>query len=183
MGNTSSNVPTNFDNYMSEHEKDRPPMTVSVYKNDKLQTTFEAPSGFDLHKFAKRNQRGFSISSFSLINKNGQQGLDVNADGKRYIGIYKIDSDLNHYISEELKTNPPMIVSVREKYKIIEQFEAPSGFDLKKYAARFPYDKIMDLSDIWQTDGEVKVNTYGSREYTGVYRPSRNGMLTKPCRK
>jgi hypothetical protein len=47
MGNSLSDVPTNFDEYINEKMKHYPLMTVSVYKDGELRGTFEAPNGFD----------------------------------------------------------------------------------------------------------------------------------------
>jgi hypothetical protein len=77
---------------------------------------------------------------------------------------------LNHYISEELKGKPPMIVYIKKWSSVMDAFDAPSGFDLKKYASRYSHDSLMKLSDQWQSEGEIRVDTYGSRSYTGVYK-------------
>jgi hypothetical protein len=127
MGDKLSDVPSNFDEYINENEQHYPPMIVFIYKDGVLQEIFDAPSGFDLNKFTTRNNnpRKISISSFGLIDQDGQQELDVNANGKRYIGIYKIDSNLNHYISKKLKGTLPMIVYFEKYHNIVNVFETP----------------------------------------------------------
>jgi hypothetical protein len=175
MGISVSTISTNFDDCIDPSKRHYPPMTVSVYQNEVLQETFEAPPGFDLVKFAGNKRRiGISLTTSFLINKHDQQGLEVFVNHNRYVGIYKIDPDPNHYISEELRGKPPMIVSVYDSITLTEQFEAPSGFDLDKYATRFPNDRLLDPSNFPQKAGEKVILTsggkYGHRRYVGVYK-------------
>jgi hypothetical protein len=183
MGNLFSEVPTDFDEYIIDNKRHYPPMTITIYKNDVLQETFEAPGGFDLERFAAvRNQsnRKISFTSSSKIDEDERQGYNVYADDKKYVGIYKINSDLNHYISEELKGKPPMTVYVSRNYNIVDMFDAPSGFDLRKYALRFPGTEIMELSDPFQRDGEISVATYSGRSYKGVYKKVYEEPIKEP---
>jgi hypothetical protein len=167
MGNQIS-APSNFDEYILEEYKNRPLMTVEIYDNDILKVTFEAPSGFDPKKFVE-SQRSFGISLTIgfLINKNEQQGYEYTVNSRRYKFSYKIDNNIDHYISENLST-PPMRVTVYENYRQIREFESPRGFDLKAYAMRLPYDELQPNFNISSDHGIMKVNT-NNHEYVGHY--------------
>jgi hypothetical protein len=183
MGNLLSEVPTNFDEYIRDDYKNYPPMTVSIYKGRMLQETFEAPSGFDFHRFVDKNRpwfadttdgsipREFGIivdgKAYRRISKHDRKELEISCDGKSYRGIYKIDNDIRHYISDELKT-PPMRIVVYDNCESVYEFDAPSGFDLKAYATRLPGATLFPGRPSPNPD-IVRVSTYNGREYIGYY--------------
>lgn len=177
MGVTVSTILTKSDDYIDPNKTHYPPMTVSVYETETLQETFEAPSGFDLKKFANNKTKfGFYMITSVLINEKDRQGITVYVNDKRYVGIYNIDHDPNHYISDTLRDRPPMTVTVHEfilNERFNESFEAPSGFDLDKYAARFPDDRLVKSTFNYEKGDQKKVITLGEggfRQYVGVYK-------------
>jgi hypothetical protein len=176
MGNSHSEV---FDDYLDNSYMDRPPMIVSVYKGDNLLKTFEVPSGFDLDKYVEKHRKFHfkSCTSYTNIDEYYRQGYIITTDETKYIGLYKIDSNSNNYISEDFKNQPQISVTVYERESIVDEFTAPIGFDLNRYIDRLPFDKSRDVLG-YRFNGIHPTVTSGPRSYF-VFRCSQDEVDIK----